>query len=143
MLFEFEDANLDTYVIEINTYIDTVLKLVFNFRKDRKIVISSFSPDVCILLSLKQPSIPVLFLTDAGTSFAGDLRANSLEEAVKHAKRWNLDGIVSAAKPIVERPQWVKEIKDQGLVCVTYGTQNNEPKNVKVYLRFSGVFMIR
>lgn len=61
-----------------------------------------------------------------------DIRASSLQEAVRYASRWNLLGIVSAAEPLVLCPRLIRVVKETGLVCVTYGTLNNEPENVKV-----------
>ena len=134
MLFESEEQEMDTYAVELNSFVDTVLKMVYDFGKKRNIIFSSFNPDVCLLLSFKQPSIPILFLTDAGTSSAGDIRASSLQEAIRFASRWNLLGIVSAAGPLVLCPRLVRVVKESGLVCVSYGTLNNEPKNVSVSL---------
>ena len=132
MLFESEEEEMDTYAVELNSFVDTVLKMVYDLSKKRNIIFSSFNPDICLLLSFKQPSIPILFLTDAGTSHAGDIRASSLQEAVRFASRWNLLGVVSAAEPLVLCPRLVKVIKESGLVCVSYGTLNNDPKNVSV-----------
>lgn len=42
-----------------------------------------------------QPYIPVLFLTESGSSFMVDIRASSLQQAIRFATRWNLLGIVS------------------------------------------------
>jgi glycerophosphodiester phosphodiesterase len=91
------------------------------------------------LLSFKQPSIPILFLTDAGISPVSDIRASSLQEAIRFASRWNLLGVVSAADPLVLCPRLVKVVKESGLVCVSYGMLNNDPANVKVRLLFSVV----
>jgi glycerophosphodiester phosphodiesterase len=63
-----------------------------------------------------------------------DIRASSLQEAIRFASRWNLLGIVSAVEPLVICPRLIKIIKESGLVCVTYGVMNNLPKNVKVSL---------
>ena len=84
------------------------------------------------MLAFKQPSIPVLFLTDAGASPAGDIRAQTLQQAIRFASRWDLLGIVSAAEPLVMCPRLVRVVKESGLVCVSYGVLNNEPENVKV-----------
>ena len=132
MLFESEEQEMDTYAVELNSFVDTVLKKVYDLGEKRNIIFSSFNPEICILLSLKQPSIPILFLTDAGSSPTGDIRAGSLQEAIRFAVRWNLLGIVSAAEPLVQCPRLVKVVKESGLVCVTYGTLNNDPENVKV-----------
>lgn len=130
MLHESEEQDMDTYAVELNSFVDTVLAKVYDMGVGRNIIFSSFHPDVCLLLSLKQPSIPVLFLTDAGVSPVGDIRASSLQEAIRFASRWNLLGIVSAAAPLVQCPRLIRVVKESGLVCVSYGSLNNDTKNV-------------
>lgn len=132
MLHESEEHDMDAYAVELNSFVDTVLNKVYDLCKKRKIIFSSFNPDICLLLSFKQPSIPVLFLTDAGTSPVGDIRASSLQEAIRFASRWNLLGVVSAAEPLCNSPRLVKVVKDSGLVCVSYGTLNNDEDKVDV-----------
>ena len=136
MLWESEEQEMDAYAVELNSFVDTVLTKVYDHSKtekgSRNIIFSSFNPDVCLMLSFKQPSIPVLFLTDAGTAWAGDVRASSLQEAIRFASRWNLLGVVTAAEPLILAPRLVKVVKESGLVCVSYGTLNNDPENVKV-----------
>jgi glycerophosphodiester phosphodiesterase len=101
-------------------------------NQKRNIIFSSFNPDVCLLLSFKQPSIPVLFLTDAGASEVGDIRASSVQEAVRFASRWKLLGIVAAADPLVLCPRLIRVVKESGLVCVSYGALNNDIHNSKL-----------
>ena len=137
MLHESEAEEMDTYAVELNSFVDTVLQTTYDHNKGRNIIFSSFNPDICLLLSFKQPSIPVLFLTDAGVSPVGDIRASSIQEAVRFASRWNLLGVVTAAEPLVIAPRLVKVIKESGLVCVSYGVMNNDPVNVKVGVHFS------
>lgn len=132
MLFETEEHGIDTYAVELNAFVDAVLKVVYGLGRNRNIIFSSFHPDVCLLLSFKQPSIPVLFLTDAGVSEVGDIRASSLQEAIRFASRWKLLGIVSAAEPMVLCPRLIRVVKESGLVCVTYGTLNNDVHNSKL-----------
>ncbi|KAL8958643.1 MAG: hypothetical protein Q9183_005795 [Haloplaca sp. 2 TL-2023] len=132
MLHESEEQEMDTYAVELNSFVDTVLTKVYDLGYDRPIIFSSFNPDICLLLSFKQPNIPILFLTDAGTSPVGDVRASSLQEAVRFASRWNLLGIVAAAEPLVLCPRLVKVVKESGLVCVSYGTANNDEEKVKL-----------
>ncbi|KAI9787145.1 MAG: Glycerophosphocholine phosphodiesterase [Geoglossum umbratile] len=135
MLHESEEHEMDTYAVELNSFVDTVLTKVYDLGKKRNIIFSSFNPDVCLLLSLKQPSIPILFLTEAGTCATGDIRASSLQEAIKFASRWDLLGIVSTAEPLVICPRLVKAVKESGLVCVSYGLINNDPTNVQLQVR--------
>jgi len=132
MLHESEEQEMDTYAVELNSFVDTVLTKVYDLGKKRNVIFSSFNPDICLLLSFKQPSIPILFLTDAGTNLVGDIRASSLQEAIRFASRWNLLGIVSAAEPLVISPRLVRVVKESGLVCVSYGAMNNDPDKVKV-----------
>jgi glycerophosphodiester phosphodiesterase len=137
MLHESEEEEMDQYAVELNSFVDTVLQKVYDMMGKRNVIFSSFNPDICLMLSFKQPSIPVLFLTDAGTSPVGDVRAASLQEAIRFASRWNLLGVVSAAEPLVMCPRLVKVVKESGLVCVSYGTLNNDPNNVMVSITAS------
>lgn len=130
MLHESEEEEMDTYAVELNSFVDTVLTKVYDLGQGRDILFSSFNPDICLILSFKQPSIPVLFLTDAGASPVGDIRASSLQEAIRFASRWNLLGIVSQAEPLVLCPRLVRIVKESGLVCVSYGMLNNDGVNV-------------
>lgn len=134
MLHESEEHNMDAYAVELNSFIDTVLTKVYDLGKKRNIIFSSFNPDVCLIMSFKQPNYPVLFLTDAGTEEVGDIRASSVQEAIRFASRWNLLGIVSQAEPFCNSPRLVKVVKEHGLVCVSYGVRNNDPNMVQVSL---------
>ncbi|KAL4919771.1 Glycerophosphoryl diester phosphodiesterase family-domain-containing protein [Aspergillus aurantiobrunneus] len=132
MLFESEEEEMDTYAVELNSFVDTVLNTVYESGQGRNMIFSSFNPDICLLLSFKQPSIPVLFLTDSGSSPIGDIRATSLQEAIRFASRWNLLGVVTQAECLVLCPRLIRVVKESGLVCVSYGTSNNDPHKVKL-----------
>ena len=132
MLSESQEEDMDWYAVELNSFVDTVLTKVYDLGEGRNILFSSFNPDICLLLSFKQPSIPVLFLTDAGSAPVADIRASSLQEAVRFAARWNLLGIVSACNPFVIAPRLVRVVKESGLVCVSYGTLNNQEDKVQL-----------
>ena len=109
-----------------------MLKVVYDNADGRDVMFSSFHPDVCVMLSLKQPSIPILYLTEGGTQTMADIRATSLQNAIRFARSWNLLGIVSAASPIIQAPRLAQVIKSSGLVCVTYGVENNDPENANI-----------
>jgi glycerophosphodiester phosphodiesterase len=53
-----------------------------------------------------------------------------LQEAIRFSSRWNLLGVVSAAEPLVTCPRLIRVVKESGLVCVSYGTLNNQPEMV-------------
>lgn len=137
MLFESEEHDMDTYAIELNSFCDTILQMVYDRAGNRNILFSSFNPDICLCLSFKQPNYPIMFLTDAGGCPVGDVRASSLQEAIRFASRWNLLGIVSLSEPFVNSPRLIRIVKQSGLVCVSYGAQNNDPVLVQVSLILS------
>lgn len=141
MLHETEEHDMDTYAVELNSFCDTVLSKVYDLAGERHIIFSSFNPDICLCLSYKQPSIPILFLTDAGCSTVSDIRASSLQEAIRFASRWNLLGIVSAAEPLINSPRLVRVVKENGLVCVSYGALNNDSIMVQVGF-YAGNFVV-
>lgn len=132
MLHESEEHDMDAYAVELNSFCDTVLTKVYDLAGGRHIIFSSFNPDICLCLSFKQPNFPIMFLSDAGTSPVGDVRASSLQEAIRFASRWNLLGIVSNTEPFTNSPRLVRVVKQHGLVCVSYGSENNDPLLVQV-----------
>ena len=79
-------------------------------------------------------SIPILFLTDTGLAPVGDIRASSLQEAIRFASRWNVLDVVTVAEPLVISPRLVRVVKESGLVCVSYGVLDNDPVSVQVIL---------
>ncbi|KAL6451682.1 GDE1 Glycerophosphocholine phosphodiesterase GDE1 [Candida maltosa Xu316] len=136
MLDEAQDEDMGEIAIDLNFYVDTILKVVYDENKThRDIVFSSFHPDICLLVSLKQPTMPVLFLTESGTAPMYDIRASSLQNAVRFSKKWNLLGIVSNALALVKTPRLAQVVKSMGLVCVTYGSENNQPELAKIQMK--------
>jgi glycerophosphodiester phosphodiesterase len=83
-------------------------------------------------MTLKQPSFPVLFLTEGGVNKMADVRASSLQNAIRFAKNWKLFGIVSDAIPFIKCPRLASVVKASGLACFTYGSANNDPENAKL-----------
>lgn len=134
MLDESQNEDIGQIGPDMNHFVDTILATIFANKGKRNLVVSSFHPDICTMLSLKQPSIPVLFLTDSGCSPVADIRSSSLQNAIRFARKWNLLGIVTNATPIVTCPRLASVVKASGLVCFTYGTENNDPANAKLEL---------
>lgn len=136
MLDEAQLESMGEVAYDMNFYVDTILKTVYEENTSgRDILFSSFHPDICLLLSLKQPTMPILYLTEAGTEPMADIRASSLQNAIRFAKKWNLLGIVSNAKTLVKTPRLAQVVKSSGLVCVTYGVENNDPESCKIQMR--------
>ncbi|KAI0545791.1 Glycerophosphoryl diester phosphodiesterase family-domain-containing protein [Xylaria curta] len=120
--------------LEINLFVDTVLEQVHRYASQRPIILSSFTPEICILLSMKQKAYPVLFITNAGKLPAIDFerRAASVQAGVHFAKTWGLAGIVFASEPLILCPELIGDVKRAGLICASYGTQNSIPENVLI-----------
>eukprot|EP00005_Dracoamoeba_jomungandri_P012541 CAMPEP_0174277610 /NCGR_PEP_ID=MMETSP0439-20130205/61024_1 /TAXON_ID=0 /ORGANISM="Stereomyxa ramosa, Strain Chinc5" /LENGTH=315 /DNA_ID=CAMNT_0015369947 /DNA_START=2440 /DNA_END=3387 /DNA_ORIENTATION=+ len=121
---------------ERNHVVDVILQVVFDYAsKSRNIVWSSFDPDICTMLSLKQPRYPVFYLTTGKAKYI-DQRRNSLHAAIKFAKSVDLLGIISNAEPIIMAPQIVKVIKNAGLLLGTYGSANNQKEKVEMQVEW-------
>ncbi|KAL9084862.1 MAG: hypothetical protein Q9159_004983 [Coniocarpon cinnabarinum] len=135
MLWEAENQGSEPWAIEVNFFVDTILSMVYALGGSRNITFSSFSPEVCILLAMKQQDYPVLFITKAGNVPTGDIRTSSLEQAVHFAKAWGLAGIVSIIKPLQLCPGLVQYIKQHGLAVAAYGTATDDAETVKVSIK--------
>ncbi|KAJ3275111.1 Glycerophosphocholine phosphodiesterase [Terramyces sp. JEL0728] len=128
-----EEAQEETlYHAEINTFCDEILQVVFKNAGNRKVYFSSFHPEMCLLLKLKQKKYPVFYLTVAGAKMYYDVRLNSLAEAVKVAQDFKLDGVVTYCGPLIECPGLIKKIQNLGLNILSYGGKNNSTEDAKV-----------
>lgn len=93
------DWNMDPFFIEANFFTDTILLCLSKHISTRAVLMSSFSPEICIMLARKQFRWPVFFGTDSGNWQPTDVRATNLQEAVSFSKKWELDGVVLASEP--------------------------------------------
>ncbi|XP_047076932.1 glycerophosphodiester phosphodiesterase GDPD1, chloroplastic-like [Lolium rigidum] len=124
------DDNLVYQEEELSHILEAILKVVFEYAKDRPIIFSSFQPDAAQLMRKMQSTYPVYFLTNGGTEIYTDVRRNSLEEAVKLCLACGMQGIVSEARAIFRFPAAIPKIKEADLSLLTYGTLNNVPEAV-------------
>lgn len=146
MLFEAAvDWKSDIFAIEVNLFVDTILSSILSHPtcRGRPIMLSSFNPEVCILLSLKQDLFPILFLNDSGNYHTGDVRASSLQQAINFAASWGLDGIGMASEPFVFAPMLIGVAKGRGLVTASYGILNDDPECAKVSTVLIHFFIFR
>uniref|UniRef100_A0A0E0CL55 glycerophosphodiester phosphodiesterase n=1 Tax=Oryza meridionalis TaxID=40149 RepID=A0A0E0CL55_9ORYZ len=124
------DDNLEYQEEELTRILQAILKVVFEYAKDRPIIFSSFQPDAAQVMRKLQSTYPVYFLTNGGTEIYADVRRNSLEEAIKLCLASGMQGIVSEARGIFRHPAAVPKIKEANLSLLTYGTLNNVPEAV-------------
>ncbi|VDM78458.1 unnamed protein product [Strongylus vulgaris] len=84
------------YNIERNDFVDVILRNVIEGAGKRRVIFSSFDPDVCSLISLKQHIYPVMLLvvgpTTRYTPFQ-DIRTDSSKLAVNFAAGNGLLGV--------------------------------------------------
>lgn len=140
MLFEAHDWDMDSYALESNHVVDTILNVVFLLAGKRRLFFSSFSPEICILLVRKQSVYPVLFLTESGHIPSADARADSLQDAVHFARAWGLPGVIARSQPLVASPSLIAYVKAQGLLCLSWGELNDVPEKAKVRLAVSPLY---
>ena len=133
-----EDARAGVRFPGRNDFVDAVLNIVFAYSEQpRRIFFSSFDPDTCLMLHLKQTLYPVFFLTEGGTlgRNALDVRTASLEGAVRFARRRNFFGVISRATPLLKDVALIDFVKTSGLLLGTFGGENNELENVQTQER--------
>ncbi|XP_014663567.1 PREDICTED: glycerophosphocholine phosphodiesterase GPCPD1-like [Priapulus caudatus] len=122
-------TELDSVYFEKNEFVDRIVTVVFTHAANRRIVFSSFDPDTCIMLQLKQNKYPVMLLSQgAHGNHVGyeDVRARSPEVCIRLVKCEKLLGVCMYAGDIIRLPQLVTLSKNLGLVMFTWGVEENE-----------------
>ena len=109
-----------------NTYVNRILQVVNDHAKSRKVVFSSFDPDVCYLASMKQSKYPVMFLTETGKYNMDDYRRDSLKAAIWWCKSNNFAGIVAEIKRAKPHFQLLEDFLKDGYAVFTFGALNSD-----------------
>ncbi|KAI0313604.1 hypothetical protein OF83DRAFT_1086226 [Amylostereum chailletii] len=129
----------------VDAYVDAILRAVYHASAAldghlgrRKIIFTSFAPDVCAAVNWKQPNYPVFFASHCGrpsrrppsvtasdASAPRDPRLGSLSAAVEFAKANNLLGVFVDAELLVTVPSLVRAVRDAGLLIGTYGAKES------------------
>ena len=123
---------METFAVEANHLVNNTLDCVYRLAGKRTVFFSSFSPEICILLSEKQHEYPVFFLTESGHIPSSDARADSLQEAIWFAKSWHLAGFISRSEPLMVSPQLIQYVEDARLLCMSWGRLDDIPKHAEV-----------
>ncbi|XP_015189141.1 PREDICTED: glycerophosphocholine phosphodiesterase GPCPD1-like isoform X2 [Polistes dominula] len=119
---------------DLNMYLDIILKVVLEYGGDRKIVFSSFNPDICAMIRLKQNKYPVVFLTQGVTTkypTYHDPRCQTIPMAIRHALASDILGINVHTEDILRDPSQVKLVKDAGLIIFCWGDDNNDIDTIR------------
>uniref|UniRef100_A0A9J2PLV1 GP-PDE domain-containing protein n=1 Tax=Ascaris lumbricoides TaxID=6252 RepID=A0A9J2PLV1_ASCLU len=121
---------------EHNTYIDVILSDVLTYAGDRRIVFSSFDPDVCAIIAAKQHLYPVLFLCVGMTTryepFV-DMRASTSNAAVNFAASINILGVNFHSEDLLRDPSPVQRANKFGLVSFVWGDDLDNKENINYF----------
>lgn len=120
-----------------NDYLDTILQTLLQQSDERRIIISCFDSDACIMLKKKQNRFPILFLTQGQSQKYPpykDFRTLSIPAAIKFACAEHLVGINVHTEDLLRDASWVAETKRAGLLIFCWGDDNNDHENIR-YLK--------
>ncbi|KAK0403776.1 hypothetical protein QR680_017116 [Steinernema hermaphroditum] len=121
---------------ERNEYIDVILSDVLNHAGSRRIVFSSFDPDICTLISLKQNRYPVLFLcVGATTRYVPflDERSSTSMTAVNFAAGTQLLGVNFHSEDLLRDAAPLHRANKLGLVSFVWGDDLDSQKNIEYF----------
>jgi glycerophosphocholine phosphodiesterase GPCPD1 len=124
----FDGTKEADITIEKNLYINYILEVVLSKPTNRRIVFSSFDPDVCAMLRYKQNIYPVMFLTLGITQkypSYHDPRCNTIESAVRSACAMEFLGIVAHTEDLLRDETQIAYAKKQNLIIFCWGDDNN------------------
>lgn len=117
-----------------NQYIDIILQTTFEHAGDRKIIFSTFDPECCLLLQLKQNRYPVLFLTNGGAKCYldySDVRTRTMPIAINFALFADILGIDVCTEVLCSRPENISDTRAAGLVLFCWGDDNNNSTTIR------------
>ncbi|KIH67577.1 glycerophosphodiester phosphodiesterase family protein [Ancylostoma duodenale] len=130
------------HYFERNEFIDVVLADLLNNAGARRIMFSSFDPDICSLISMKQNKYPVLFLcvgeTQRYTRFQ-DQRSSTSLTAVNFAAGADIMGVNFNSEDLLNDPYPVKRANDFGLITFVWGDDLDKKENINYFKKELGV----
>ncbi|GLC45162.1 hypothetical protein PLESTB_000428700 [Pleodorina starrii] len=97
----------------------------------RRIMFSSFDPDVCVELRRRQSAHPVYYLSGCGLYSHADARRTSIPAALSFAAEAGMRGIVLPASVLLKNMDMVESASRSRLELMTYGLENNDLDSLK------------
>ncbi|GAB1599104.1 glycerophosphocholine phosphodiesterase GPCPD1-like [Argonauta hians] len=132
---ECQDGTMENEdIFDANFFLDVILNIIFNYAGKRKIILSTFEPDLCCMLQLKQNKYPVFFLTQGINSRwinYKDTRCQSTTEAVNYAKAESLPGICAHAEEILKNTDLIEMCVRQHVSLIVWGSDIENTENMK------------
>ena len=118
------------HTVDINTFSDAILRVVFDHARTskstntdfmRSIVFTSINPNICSALNWKQPNFPVLLCNDLGVKkslSSQGTQSLSIKESARLAQANNFMGLICRTGVLEMVPALIETIKEAGLVLV-------------------------
>ncbi|KRZ69991.1 putative glycerophosphocholine phosphodiesterase GPCPD1 -like protein T05H10.7, partial [Trichinella papuae] len=131
-----------------NTYVDLIINCVFVNAGQRKIIFSSFDPDVCLMLKMKQGRYPVLFLTQGQNSrYDGYINwhTHSSDAAVRFAFVHGLAGVAFHSEELLSDIGSFQRALNLNLAAFVWGDDLDQLQHRTYFrdLHFDGVIYDR
>ncbi|XP_034018549.1 glycerophosphocholine phosphodiesterase GPCPD1 isoform X2 [Thalassophryne amazonica] len=134
------DGNLSTY-FNMNTFLDIILSCVLQNSGKRRVIFSSFDPDICTMVRHKQNKYPILFLTQGISDKYPemmDIRCQTTEIAMSFAQSENILGISAHSEELLQNLNHIRAAQSKGLVVFSWGDDNNN-HDIRQKLREHGI----
>ncbi|CAB3405209.1 unnamed protein product [Caenorhabditis bovis] len=130
------------HYFERNQFVDIILADVLNHAGSRRIMFSSFDPDICSMVATKQNKYPVLFLcvgdTQRYTPFQ-DQRTSTSMTAVNFAVGADLLGVNFNSEDLLKDPMPIKKANEFGMVTFVWGEDLDKKENINYFKKELGV----
>ncbi|XP_054168301.1 glycerophosphocholine phosphodiesterase GPCPD1-like [Oppia nitens] len=118
--------------IELNEYIDIIVKTLYKHLGNRTGIITSFHPDLCAMIHLKQNLLDVSLLTSGDVEHWDpkdipywDPRATTIPLGTYFAEGMNLSGLSIQAKDLLADPTLIPFVKSHKRKVYIWGGQLN------------------
>lgn len=128
---EYEDSAM----FDANQFSDVILSLILKHCGNRKILLSTFEPDLCIMLQMKQNQFPVMFLTQGETERwppYKDLRTQAVETGISFAKAEGLFAICALSENLLKNDELIKMCHENDLPLLSWGMDNDNHDNLRI-----------
>merc|ERR1719168_262353 len=109
-----DEKEEDKNPMEMNLFLDQVLRTVLRHGGDRKIIFSSFNPDICTMIINKQNKYPVLLLTAGENTKYEDFldpRTWSIKNGVLFGEMSGLLGLSAMAEAVTRNPLQLEMVR--------------------------------
>ena len=142
---EIKTNNLIRQSLSINSYCNSIVKLVEDQGKKRSIYYSSFHPEIAMALKFKQSRYPVFFIGDFEEhpkdcpTMPVDLRSSSVQQAYRFIKANSLDGLVCDSRIFLHSGIWTTKFINANLEVWSYGDCNRNDKATLKFQKDCGV----